>query len=252
VSIYHLALLSFSLYQLALPRMPRRSAQFLPAFSSVACRVLDLGPFLAERQPVPNMGLDSEHEGEFSFRAWSFLCKTQTEGNKDVSLTLDLTEELDSNSEGNFSFQMTARDGARVVSQKKTSTGGISFVWVPDCREVMDVRVYVHQQCHGLGYGHLITSFVKAFFFLHRSNAMPEGEFALPLGDYRGIETLTVLPVTGQAKRFYAKQNFVPDPLKLRNKWVFQPQLCPDSFALEPATLTRVDCEAILLDLFSL
>jgi GNAT superfamily N-acetyltransferase len=151
---------------------------------------------------------------------------------------------------GNVQFQLSARNNEQtVISQKKTSTGGVSFVWVPWKREVMDVRIYVGSQFHGEGYGFLLITFVKAFFFAHRTDSMPQGDFALPLGGVRGVNALTVLPVTGQARNFYTRQGFTPDPLRLRNKWLFLPQNASDSFALEPE---RLDCEAVLAALFRL
>jgi hypothetical protein len=204
--------------------------------------VLSLGSFSGVR----TFKGDSEDGTQLE---WVFECEALTLSGAGVRLTLQLCEELECNKEGGFSFQLSACDGSRVVSQKKTVSGGTSFVWIPSKREVKDIRVYVTKSYHKAGYGYLIVSFVKAFFFAYRTDSMPEGSFAMPLGGNRGVEALTVLPNTSPNFKFYRKQNFAPDKLKLRNKWVFWAHADPDAITLEPELL---DHEATLSALLAI
>jgi GNAT superfamily N-acetyltransferase len=207
-------------------------------------RAVSLGSFAARRIETSQL---QQEEDDFMY--WAFQCNTITNAGSNVSLRLDLTEDRVVSKAGGLGFQMEATDGPDIISRKRVSTGGVSFVWLPGQREVRDVRVYVNKEHHRKGYGTLIVSFVKAFFLIHHTDSMPDGDFAIPLGGYRGITALTVLPVTGPAQRFYRTLGFAPDNAKLRNKWLFSPEADPTAFLLQPRSL---DHKAVLATLFAL
>lgn len=94
-------------------------------------------------------------------------------------------------------------------------------MWLPRQREVRDIRVYVEPEFRGQGFGYLIVSFIKAYFFPWRRQ--PEDvAVELPLGGCRDVRRFTVLP-SANAKKFYRDQGFILPPA--HNKHVFEPQL---------------------------
>lgn len=100
---------------------------------------------------------------------------------------------------------------------------GCSFVWTPRLREVRDLRLYIEAECRNQGYGHLIVSFVKAFYFPFVSTAdgTEQGVLQLPLAGAGGkASCMSVLPVTTQSRKFYRNQGFAPE--KLQSKWLFR------------------------------
>lgn len=103
---------------------------------------------------------------------------------------------------------------------------GCTFVWSPHHKEVRDLRLYIEIDCRGQGYGHLIVSFAKAFFFPFISSASgPEqGALQIPFGS-GGLGSkalfMSVLPVTTLSRQFYRNQGFVTD--RSSNKWLFRP-----------------------------
>jgi GNAT superfamily N-acetyltransferase len=211
---------------------------------------LHLGSFSAQRVKYR----EDLHPDWIDFdecKTWAFQCETTSPSGTSVALHLNFVEMLPriENCGGGIKFQMCATDGDRVVSRKKVSTGGVSFVWLPHEREVKDIRVYVAKSFQRQGYGSLIVSFVKAFFFIHYTDSMATGSFAIPLGGYRGARVLTVLPASTPAYRFYKNLDFRPDPLKLRNKWTFEVHHSCNALLLEPKSL---DVEAVLAKLFAL
>jgi hypothetical protein len=68
------------------------------------------------------------------------------------------------------------------------------------------------------------VQFIKAFFFPWKGAKHDGGnEFSLPLGGYKLIDRITVLPNTTIAKKFYAKQLFARG--ECDNKHVFNPYI---------------------------
>lgn len=104
---------------------------------------------------------------------------------------------------------------------------GCSFVWSPRHEEVRDLRLYIELECRGQGYGHLIVSFTKAFFFPFVSSASgsEQGVLQIPFGS-GGLGSqkpllISVLPVTTLSRKFYRDQGFVSGG-RSENKWMFQ------------------------------
>lgn len=95
-------------------------------------------------------------------------------------------------------------------------------MWVPLENIVRDLRVYVASSFHGQGYGHAVVSFVKAFFFPCYL-AGDDRLFSLPFGGARAVRRFSVLPVTAQAKKFYAAQGFSNNN-RHESKWLFSPK----------------------------
>lgn len=148
-----------------------------------------------------------------------FTACTTTESGSEVTLEIQLESEIRNN--GDESFVLVARCGSQVVVPDHAP--GCTFVWCPRHREVRDLRVYIEKASRGQGFGYLVVTFVKSFFFpfVSDANNSERGLLQLPLGGVRKALSITVLPVTTQAKRFYRKQGF--QGFATCNKLVFQP-----------------------------
>lgn len=92
-------------------------------------------------------------------------------------------------------------------------------MWLPEQREVRDIRVYIDVNRRGHGFGYLTVSFIKAYFFPWRRRY--DNNMELPLGGCRNVTRFTVLP-SMNAKRFYLNQGFHLPPTA--NKHVFEPE----------------------------
>jgi hypothetical protein len=174
---------------------------------------LDLGDFVFEETGGDEEDLSEAMAKDPALRSRSFTCASTTRSGRAIALTLEISvQRVPGTSKRNKPFlEWTIRPFDLYGEYILTSTP-LTFVLKRhlDSDTIEDIRIYVKRDLRGVGFGHLLLCFIKAYFFPFW--VRPQGRLSakschLPLGGSWSIERLSTNP-SKSSLSFYKQHGF--------------------------------------------